>query len=712
MINYYKYLNVLFSNVSKIEGIDENLLKSIAYVQTRFYHHKCPAIDSSLGIMGIKDFSIPMNYNKTIEVECENCMNKKITLSGIKAYLVENEENNILYSAKLLKKFLLECSNDLICALRKYGKNDLFVEDVLKIYREGVEFYNLSIKPNPKAPIFKANLIFTADCSPQPEFNFVNQFVPANDSNYDDANRPSDYPISKIIIHTTEGSYSSAISWFQNPNAQASAHYVIRSSDGHSTQMVCHKDIAWHAGYWDYNTRSIGIEHEGYINQNGWYTDTLYSISARISRTLADLYSIPKIRDTSAILGHNQVPGCNTPGGGGYSCHTDPGKYWDWKYYIALVNGLKWYDTLFDEFSYNFKRGGPYTSWWFDSLYGYNGGHHFYTLSWTGAITNWARWTPILPFPGIYKIKVYIPQNSNAYVRYKIYHLNGITEKWIDQNLYNNQWVDLGNYAFNSGYSINNGSVTLGDTTISGRENQRIGFDAIVFIYQGPLSGCNDRIVDDGNVGWNAYGNWPLSSYTGYAGDYRYNYTSNNDSVIYNPQISCPGGYSLRAWIRKGSNRTSQAKYKIIKSIGDTIIYLNQFSNSLNDTGWVNFGSFCLNSNSKVILYSKTPENSNSVVVISDAIEFKYNPNINCNITSSNEFNNVWTIKLESNGVIKLNLGTNRKISLKIYSIDGRKIYEFNGNLNAGYNEIKTNLKEGFYIVKFEGEIYKWMIRR
>ena len=111
MIHYYEYLDSLFSNVSKSEGVDKELLKSIAYVQTRFYHHKCPSIDSSIGIMGVKDFSIPINYNKSIEVECENCLNKKITLNGIKAYLVENEENNIRYASKLLRKFLNECSN-------------------------------------------------------------------------------------------------------------------------------------------------------------------------------------------------------------------------------------------------------------------------------------------------------------------------------------------------------------------------------------------------------------------------------------------------------------------------------------------------------------------------------------------------------------------------------------------------------------------------
>lgn len=700
-INYYKHLDSTFSKVSKIVNVDVDLLKTIAYVETRFYHHICPSRDNSIGIMNIRNFSIHIENKENIDIQCEN---SNITLEGTKAYISKNEENNILYAAFLIRKFLDECNNNLVCALRKYNSSDLFIEDVLRIYREGLDFPILSIKPKNEVEFFKSNTAFNADCSPQPEFNFVNAFIPAHSSNYTDANRPNDYPIKKIVIHTTQGSYNGAISWFQNPNSNVSAHYVLRSSDGHTTQMVCHKDIAWHAGNWHYNTRSIGFEHEGYVQQNGWYTDTMLRISARIARQLADIYNINKVRDTiNGIMGHNEVPNAT---------HTDPGPYWDWKYYLALVNGIEYKDTLFDEFSYNFKRGGPYTSWWFDSIYGYNGGHHFWTYSWTGNIANWARWTPILPFPGIYKVRVYIPQNSKAYVRYKIYHRNGISEKWIDQNLYNNQWVDLGNYEFYAGYSINQGSVTLGDTTISGRENQRIGFDGISFAYLSPLPGCNTRIVDDANVGWQPYGNWILSSLKGYAGDYRYNYTSNNDSVIYNPQITCPGGYELRAWIRKGSNRTTEAKYRIIRMNGDTTIYLNQFSNSLNDTGWITLGNFCLNSNSRVILYSSAPENSNSIVVISDAIEFKYNSNINCNPLFNNEVNNIYTIKLEKNGKIKLNLGSSREVNLEIYSIDGRKAYVFNKFLNAGYNEIDIPLKSGIYILKFDGKTYKWFILR
>ena len=79
---------------------------------------------------------------------------------------------------------------------------------------------------------------------------------------YTDADRPSSDPINKIIIHVVQGSFSSAINWFLDPNASGSANYMVRSSYGFSGQSVNEEDIAWHAGYWEYNRTRVGIEHE------------------------------------------------------------------------------------------------------------------------------------------------------------------------------------------------------------------------------------------------------------------------------------------------------------------------------------------------------------------------------------------------------------------------------------------------------------------
>jgi hypothetical protein len=163
----------------------------------------------------------------------------------------------------------------------------------------------------------------------------VDQFVAASSANYTQSSRTTS-DIDMVVIHTTQGSYSGTISWFQNADASASAHYVIRSSDGEITQMVDEEDVAWHGGDWDTNSRSIGIEHEGYVDEaDVWYTDAMLRNSAALVRELCDRNGIPM--DRNHIIGHSEVPGCASAGGGGSSCHTDPGDGWDWDYFMSLV---------------------------------------------------------------------------------------------------------------------------------------------------------------------------------------------------------------------------------------------------------------------------------------------------------------------------------------------------------------------------------------
>jgi N-acetyl-anhydromuramyl-L-alanine amidase AmpD len=159
-------------------------------------------------------------------------------------------------------------------------------------------------------------------------------WVPAASTNFSVANRPHDYPIDMIVIHDIEGTYASAITAFQDPKRLGSAHYVI-SYHGQVTQMVLEKDIAWHAGNWDYNTRSIGIEHEGYASKN-LYTVPEYRTSAELAGSICSRWGVPM--DRAHIIGHYQVPDPNHPGlFGGTDHHTDPGPYWNWTYYISLA---------------------------------------------------------------------------------------------------------------------------------------------------------------------------------------------------------------------------------------------------------------------------------------------------------------------------------------------------------------------------------------
>lgn len=151
--------------------------------------------------------------------------------------------------------------------------------------------------------------------------------------NFGFSNREQSYNIDKVIIHVAQGSYAGTVRYFNNPGAGVSSHYVV-SRTGTIAQCVRHKNIAYHAGYYPYNTRSIGIEHEGFVSSPRYFTSAMYQSSARLTAYCCKRHGIPV--DRAHIIGHYQVPGC--PGyGGGASCHTDPGRYWDWDRYIALV---------------------------------------------------------------------------------------------------------------------------------------------------------------------------------------------------------------------------------------------------------------------------------------------------------------------------------------------------------------------------------------
>ncbi|MEU9504639.1 N-acetylmuramoyl-L-alanine amidase [Streptomyces sp. NPDC048196] len=151
------------------------------------------------------------------------------------------------------------------------------------------------------------------------------QWVAASGANYRRADRPADYPVDRVVIHVVQGSYATALRVFRNADHEAAAHYVVRK-DGHIAQMVRELDVAFHAGNRGFNERSIGIEHEGFVDRPEDFTDAMYASSARLTADICRRYGFPA--DREHIVGHVQVPGTD---------HTDPGPHWDWDRYLRLV---------------------------------------------------------------------------------------------------------------------------------------------------------------------------------------------------------------------------------------------------------------------------------------------------------------------------------------------------------------------------------------
>ncbi len=135
--------------------------------------------------------------------------------------------------------------------------------------------------------------------------------------------KPGD--VSVIVIHTTQGTYTSAIDWFQNSTGTqaVSAHYVI-SKTGDITQMVLEKDKAWHVG--SANGYTIGLEHEGMIDDPAWATEPMLDASAKLCCYLLKKWQLTATKDH--VKGHVELPG---------QTHVDPGQYWPWDKYLTKV---------------------------------------------------------------------------------------------------------------------------------------------------------------------------------------------------------------------------------------------------------------------------------------------------------------------------------------------------------------------------------------
>jgi len=109
---------------------------------------------------------------------------------------------------------------------------------------------------------------------------------------------------------------------------KVSAHLLIRR-DGEIIQFVDFDQRAWHAGVSHYQGRercndfSIGIELEGSVNQP--FSEVQYRQLADVSRLL--LVNYPQLHKQH-IVGHSDI----APGR-----KTDPGPYFDWQKYLALL---------------------------------------------------------------------------------------------------------------------------------------------------------------------------------------------------------------------------------------------------------------------------------------------------------------------------------------------------------------------------------------
>ena len=117
-------------------------------------------------------------------------------------------------------------------------------------------------------------------------------------------------PIRRFIVHATQGSLQSAANRFNNPSSSVSAHYGI-DKYGNIEQYVDDSDTAYHAGNWQINQDSIGIELEDMLD-GVEPTDEQYEAIAWLIQAKSRLYSI--VPSDSTIEPHKRYRATLCPG--------------------------------------------------------------------------------------------------------------------------------------------------------------------------------------------------------------------------------------------------------------------------------------------------------------------------------------------------------------------------------------------------------------
>lgn len=125
--------------------------------------------------------------------------------------------------------------------------------------------------------------------------------------NFNKRLRPDD--ITAVVIHSTANSnLERVVEWFNNPNAQVSAHYTI-GKDGRIAQHVKDSDRAWHAGQsvWkgrnSVNDYSIGIELVNLNNGQDPYPEIQHQANVALCAYLCYTYQI----NVDDIMGHLDI---------------------------------------------------------------------------------------------------------------------------------------------------------------------------------------------------------------------------------------------------------------------------------------------------------------------------------------------------------------------------------------------------------------------
>ncbi len=350
-----------FGSAARQYNVPEELLKAVAYEETRFQNivedpaNREPGDQPPVyGIMGLRNDSwfghSLLEGAKLIGADPDQvALNATLNIKAAAALL-----NSIADSLKIDRSNL----NNWRPVLEEYSGipqpeiRPFMTFDVFKVLHDGTDLKEIKITQHAEINMMQ----FSAFVNPQNKEKNVKSTQSIESEDYPPAvwdPSPNYYSTGSfqqlfLVVHDTEGPFAGSLSWLKNPAAKASSHYIIRSSDGYIVQMVREKYAAWHVACW--NRVMLGVEHEGYVSNPSYFTEAMYESSAALFRHFVQKYNVPV--DRNRIIGHYQHtfpswvnwvnntwnpahptasfdPTCNT--------HTDPGAGWNWDHFFNLI---------------------------------------------------------------------------------------------------------------------------------------------------------------------------------------------------------------------------------------------------------------------------------------------------------------------------------------------------------------------------------------
>jgi len=268
------------------------------------------------------------------------------------------------------------------------------------------------------------------------------------------------------VCHSMEGYYAYTCSWFASCNPPSSSvHYATNgkkdaTSDpaaGEITQLgVRDAQYGWHARCW--NQHSTGIEHEGFVGNPAWFTDVQYTVSASLTKHLSAKFGWAK--DRNHIVGHNAksssawVSYANANLGISATCntHSDPGQYWDWTKYMALVN-----DTGATKTARNVENtAATYVGSWATGSSATDKSGADYRYKSTAPVSEPATFSTALNVSATWNVKAWWPAGANrsATAPYIVSHAGGSTTVNKNQQANGGSWQTLGSWSMSGTQTV------------------------------------------------------------------------------------------------------------------------------------------------------------------------------------------------------------------------------------------------------------------